>query len=53
MMEKENKITTAYLPEAYEAPVIEIIEVRVEQGFNCSGSLGGNPNDSDDPDGSF
>jgi hypothetical protein len=39
--------------EVYEAPVIERIDVRVEQGFQgTSPGLGGNPND-DDQGGSF
>lgn len=32
--------------EAYEAPVVEVIEVEVERGF--AGSLTGNGSDSDD-----
>jgi len=38
-MEKDNKITTAYLPEIkemYEAPIIKMVEVKVEQGFQAS-----------------
>jgi len=38
-MEPQNLLTPV-LPkpkEAYEAPVIEIIEVKVEQGFQASG----------------
>jgi len=38
-MERENKIVPTNLSETretYEAPVIETIEVRVEQGFQLS-----------------
>ena len=37
--------------EAYEAPVVETIETRVEQGVQCSSppGPGGNPGDTDDP----
>jgi len=39
-METENKTAMAILPETkevYEAPVIQTVEVRVEQGFQISG----------------
>jgi len=48
----ENKNTAAILPEmkgVYEAPVIEIVEVKVEQGFQGTitppGGDGGHPDD--------
>ena len=45
-MKTENKTAMAVLPdtkEMYEAPVIQTVEVRVEQGFQISG-----PGDTDD-----
>lgn len=50
-MKREIKIASK-TKETYEAPVIETIEVRVEQGFQGSGELGNDPND-DDPGGSY
>ena len=50
-MKTINELCTASKPEAkevYEAPVIEIVEVLVEQGFQASGgSLSDDPNDGD------
>ena len=45
-MEIKNKLNRAGLPDAretYETPIIEIVEVRVEQGFQ--GSLRNDPED--------
>jgi len=51
-MKTINELSTASKPEtkeAYEAPVIEIVEVLVERGFQAtSESLSGNPNGEDD-----
>ena len=47
-MEKETKTAPVNVPEtkeAYEAPVIETIEVRVEQGFQASLGDPRNPGD--------
>jgi len=57
-MKTENELCIASKPdekEAYEAPVIEIVEVMVEHGFQASagGDLSDDPNDGDDPDGTY
>jgi len=50
-MKTINELCTASKPEVkkvYEAPVIEIVEVLVEQGFQAtSGNLNDDPNDGD------
>ena len=50
-MKAENKLSRTNKPgakETYEAPVIEIVEVKVEHGFQAtSDTLSGNPNDED------
>jgi len=49
-MIRNNKIDLAGLPEIreiYETPVIEMVEVRVEQGFQSSPL---SPDDDKDPD---
>jgi len=33
----------------YDAPMVEMLEARVEQGFQLSGSLVGSPLTEDDP----
>ena len=50
-MKRENNLNVAFLPEArevYEAPVIETVEVRVEKGFQVSGSDGLDPPGDDE-----
>jgi hypothetical protein len=46
-MKRNNELNTQGNKEEYEAPVIEIVEVRVEQGFQNSGPLGERPGDED------
>ena len=50
-METEKKTTK----EKYEAPIIQLVEVEVEQGFQMTGpeGPGGNPYDDGDIDGTF
>ena len=49
-MNTENRLNPANMSktkEAYESPVIEIVEIKVEQGVQMSGEMGDDPNGSD------
>jgi len=49
-METKYIISPVIIPETkeiYEAPVIQVVEVKVEQGVQMSGRMGDNPNETD------